>query len=362
MANQLYHTWFRQVRQLRPTERITRLQNLVWLLVGIYQSRSVHLSKAAGKMSGLTRLTSKTRRLSRFLDNPAVRVREWYSPVACGWLRYVAETVGEIRLVVDGTKIGFGHQLLMIGVAYRRRVIPIVWTWVPFVKGHSATDTQLALVTYVHQLIPRGVPVVLVGDSEFGIIPVMKQLDAWCWMYVLRQKSNHQVKQTVRGRWQNFGDLIQQAGQSRWLGRRWLTQKFAYRVYLLAHWQAGEKEPWLLATNLTSKPEALRAYRRRMWIEETFGDLKKHGVDLESTHLRHFLRLSRLTLVVALLYAWLITLGQRTIQGGQRQWVDRRERRDLSIFQIGWRIIEWRLTNELPISVPLCVTQLQTVG
>ena len=109
MANQLYHTWFRQVRQLRPTERVTRLQNLVWLLVGIYQSRSVHLSKAAGKMSGLTRLTSKTRQLSRFLDNPAVRVREWYSPVACGWLRYVAEAVGEIRLVVDGTKIGFGH-------------------------------------------------------------------------------------------------------------------------------------------------------------------------------------------------------------------------------------------------------------
>ena len=97
----------------------------------------------------------------------------------------------------------------MIGVAYRRRVIPIVWTCVPFVKGHSATDTRLALVAYVHQLIPLGIPVVLVGDSEFGIIPILKQLDAWFWTYVLRQKSNHQVRQTVRGRWQNFGDLIQ---------------------------------------------------------------------------------------------------------------------------------------------------------
>ena len=116
-----------------------------------------------------------------------------------------------------------------------------------------------------------------------------------------------------------------------------------------------------IACNLASKPETLRAYRRRMWAEETFGDLKKHGVDLESTHLRHFLRLSRLTLVVALLYVWLITVGQRTIQRGQRHWVDRRDRRDLSIFQIGWRMIEWRLANELTIAVPLCVARLQTV-
>jgi hypothetical protein len=341
------------VRQLWPNQRVTRVRNFAWLLVGIYHSRSVHLSKVAGRIPGLTQLPSKTRRMSRFLDNRAVQVREWYSPVAHGWLRYVAETVGEIRLVVDGTKIGFGHQLLMIGVAYRRRVIPIVWTWVPFVKGHSSTDTQLARVAYVHQLIPLGIPVVLVGDSEFGIVPVLKQLDAWAWTYVLRQKSNHQVKQRVRDPWQAFGDQIQHPGHSRWLGRAWLTKKFAYRGYLLAHWQAGEKEPRLLATNLASKRETLRTYRRRMWIEETLGDLKKHGVDLESTHLHHFLRLSRLTLVVALLYVWLITAGQHTIQRGQRHWVDRRERRDLSIFQIGWRMIEWRLTNELDICVSL---------
>jgi hypothetical protein len=46
-ANRLYHTWFVRILQLRPDERITRLRNLVWLMVGIYQSRSVHLSAVA---------------------------------------------------------------------------------------------------------------------------------------------------------------------------------------------------------------------------------------------------------------------------------------------------------------------------
>lgn len=353
MVNHLYHTWLQRVRQLWPDERITRLRTLVWLLVGIYQSRSVHLSKIAGKMSGPAKLLSAVRRLSRFLDNPALRVRDWYEPVAREWLAAMAATVGEIRLIADGTQVGFGHQLLIIALAFRRRAIPIAWTWVKSSRGHSSAYKQLALLQYVRSLLPSGVPVLLVGDSEFGAISVLRQLDAWRWKYVLRQKANHLVKLPRHRRAQAFGSLIQAQGQSLWLGSCRLTAQFEYRVNLLAQWAVGEKEPWLLATNLPTRQLALQAYRRRMWIEEMFGDMKKHGFDLESTHLQHFLRLSRLTLAVALLYVWLLAIGARSIRNGQRHWVDRRERRDLSLFQIGWRMIERFLINAWHISIPL---------
>jgi hypothetical protein len=84
-----------------------------------------------------------------------------------------------------------------------------------------------------------------------------------------------------------------------------------------------------------------------------FGDMKGNGFDLESTHLRYFLRLSRLTLAVALLYVWLISTGSKAVKNGQRHLVDRAERRDLSIFQIGFRLVERCLTNGLPISIRL---------
>jgi hypothetical protein len=90
-----------------------------------------------------------------------------------------------------------------------------------------------------------------------------------------------------------------------------------------------------------------------MWIEETFGDLKGNGFDLESTHLRHFLRLSRLTLAVVLLYVWLVSMGSKAIKDGKRRLVDRVERRDLSIFQIGLRSVERRLANALSVSIRL---------
>jgi len=47
-TNRLYHTWIERIRQLLPDERITRLRNFAWLIVGIYQSKSVHLSDIAG--------------------------------------------------------------------------------------------------------------------------------------------------------------------------------------------------------------------------------------------------------------------------------------------------------------------------
>ena len=69
--------------------------------------------------------------------------------------------------------------------------------------------------------------------------------------------------------------------------------------------------------------------------------------------LRSFLRLSRMTLAVALLYVWLISVGGRTIHQGLRHLVDRHDRRDLSIFQIGLRLVQRRLTNARPIQIPL---------
>ena len=354
--NQPYHSWVSRILQLRPAERITRVHNMADLLHGIFQRKSVHLSQIATQIVSHATLPSVTRRLSRFVDNPAVRVREWYAPIAQTLLQSVVRNVGEIRLLTDGTKVGFGHQLLMISVAYRRRALPIAWTWIKASRGHSSAITQLALLGYVHRLIPHGSRVLLAGDSEFGAIPVLQQLEAWGWFYVLRQKASNQVKTKTGQAWQDFGQLVQRPSQNVWCDEAELTRKYAHPTNLLAYWQVGEAEPWLLATNLPHRRIALQAYGRRMWTEEMFGDLKGHGFDLESTHLQHISRLSRLTLAVVLLYVWVISIGSMVIKNGERSWVDRAERRDLSVFQIGLRWIERRLTNTKTIPMRLYPT------
>ena len=223
--NQLYHTWFQRIRELRPNQRITQVCNFVWLITGIYQSRSVCLDRIAGKMPGKAKLLSYTRRLSRLLENPAIRDREWCEPVARQWLEAQFQHLGEIHLIVDGTKIGFGHQLLIVCLAYRKRAIPIAWTWVKHVKGHSSAFKQLALLANVRNLLPVGAAVFLVGDQEFGSVAVLRQLDKWHWFYILRQKADSGVWFNEQSDWQTFGSHIQKPGQSSWLGRGYLTAK-----------------------------------------------------------------------------------------------------------------------------------------
>ena len=351
--NQLNHTWIQEIRELHPQLSITKVRNFVWLMIGIYLSRSVHLSRVAGKIPSSSKLLSITRRLSRFLDNPSVRVRQWYQPVALSWLQAQLSSLGEIRLIVDGTKVGFGHQLLMVSLAYRRRSVPIAWTWVKYVRGHSSGYKQLALLSYIRQLIPEEARVILVGDTEFGSVKVLKKLDNWHWFYVLRQKTDTLVLAQGSNHWKAFGSFVQKAGQSVWLENACYTGAKKYRVNLLVYWKVGEKEPWCLATNLPDSKSALRYYKRRVWIEEMFGDMKKHGFDLESSMLRSFLRLSRLTLAVAFLYAWMISTGANAIHKGKRHLVDVKSRRDLSLFQIGMRIIERAITNATDLRISL---------
>lgn len=355
-TNQLYHTLIEWMLQLRPGERITRMRNLVWMMIGMYASQSVHLSKMAWVIPGKAQAQSTYRRLRRFLANSAVKVHEWYIPIARQWIVSQAQTTGEVRLIIDGTQTGFGFQLLMVALAFRRRAVPLAWTSIAKSqgKGRNTASSHVALLRQIYPLVPPGTPVLVVGDSEFGDVPVLQQLEAWGWHYVLRQRGVIQVKLPHTSCWQNFQDLVTATGQVVWVKNAWVTLKYGHVTHLCAYWKPGEDDPWLLVTDLPTPQAALRAYRRRMWIEEMFGDFKSNGMNLDSTHVRIPEHLERLTLVAALLLCWCISTGYHVIKNGWRASVDRADRRDLSIFQIGLRFLQRRMANDCPFPIHLC--------
>lgn len=82
-----------------------------------------------------------------------------------------------------------------------------------------------------------------------------------------------------------------------------------------------------------------------------FGDLKDSGFDFERSALRHFVRLSRLTLAVCLLYVWFLAFGTQLVKAGLHHQVDRTDRRDLSLFRIAWDSLHRALLWALPFDV-----------
>jgi hypothetical protein len=349
--SQLYRLWRERLSQLAPDACQTRLANMLWLVIGLYKGRSVYLSLIARQFPIRAKKLSLVRRLERFLDNGAVRVREWYTPVAAGLLK-AASSSGQVHLVIDSTKVGTGHQLMMVAVAYRRRALPLAWTWLRTSTGHSTAHKQLALLSYVQRLMPPGVHVSLIGDSEFGNVALLIQLDNWGWDYVLRLKGTRRFWPYQARHLYRLDRQQPEPGEMRWLGRVNLTASNPYITNLVLYRAHGEPIPWYLATNLPSPHGAIVLYRRRMWIEEMFGDMKGHGFDLEATRLGTFLRLSRLTLAVCLLYLWLVATGEHVLATNQADQVDRNDRRDLSIFRIGWDFIErcLALDDAIPVT------------
>ncbi len=51
-----------------------------------------------------------------------------------------------------------------------------------------------------------------------------------------------------------------------------------------------------------------------MWVEEMYGDLKGHGFDLETIHLKSAQRIARLFLAVSIVFVWLISLGSWVVK------------------------------------------------
>ncbi|MFN8439617.1 MAG: IS4 family transposase [Caldilineaceae bacterium] len=348
---QTYHIMVKRLQTIVSHERITRIRGMALLQSGMLASRSVKLNRIASKLPGKAKKLSRVRQFERLVANHRIRVREWYHPIAEGLLKEASKASGRIRLIIDGSKVGNGHQLLMVSLGYRRRSLPIAWTWVRHKRGHSSGYKQCALLAYVHSLVPRATEVVVVGDSEFS--PLQALLASWGWFYALRQKGNHLLRLAEDQPWLRCDELVSQAGEQRWLTNIQLTQQHLHTCNFLALWQRGEKEPWLLATNLPTAQLTRLDYSRRMWTEGMFADFKGNGFDLESSRLQSFQHLSRLTLALALLYVTLLAFGSQIIKNGLRHWVDRTDRRDLSIFRIGFDTLERRLANSLSFSIRL---------
>jgi hypothetical protein len=346
---QLYSSLQQFIEQTLQDQCRTRLANLMWMMSGIFLSGSVQLNHIARKLPLRAKKLSTVKRFSRFLDNPEVDVGVWYEPFARRLLQSVASG-GQVHLIIDTTKVAFGYRLVMLSVAYRRRSLPLAWTWLSGVKGHSTSQLQVRLLKSIQAYFPLDCRVSLVGDCEFGRGSLLTYLRKVGWDYALRQVGSQRLWWQGNGQWQRIDSLLEEPG-CRWLGWTVLTHTHKHFTHFVAFWRKSQSEAWWLATNQRSIRAAVKLYRRRMWIEEMFADFKRHGFDLEGSHLRSASRLDRLTLVVCLLYLWLIALAQHIENCSWRDLVDRHDRRDLSFFRLACDFVDRCLVLAVPIPI-----------
>ena len=241
-------------------------------------------------------------------------------------------------------------------VVYKGRALPLAWRVRQAPKGHFPEDLHIALVDLIRGLIPAGTPVVLLGDGEFDGTRLQHTLQQAGWSYACRTATStvalwegETFRLAVLGACLKPGRLIE-------LQEVYCTREAYGPIMVLCGWAKGYHEPLYVVSNMATAEDACRWYEKRFRIETFFSDQKSRGFHIHKSHMSDVQRLSRLLLAACLAYIWLVYLGSVCEKEQWRPLIHRRKRCDLSLFQLGLRLLEHFLNEELPIPVQFHVT------
>jgi DDE family transposase len=339
----------------QPTSAVARhLMTLAALISGIVGSKSTHLPKIAAHVPDGTKPESRGKRFARWVRNDKITADVYFVPYAKALLTHLAlQTLG---LILDGSVVGRGCVALMMHVVYKGRALPLAWQVRKGKKGHFPEALHIALVRQVYKLIPMEASVVLLGDGEFDGTRFQHTVQAYHWSYVVRTGSHILVEWAgERFRCATVAACIK-PGTLVELTEVRVTEAAYGPVMLLCCWAKGYKEPLHLLTNMASADEACRVYAKRFRIETFFSDQKSRGFHLHQSHLADPMRLSRLLTAACLAYIWIIYLGALCEQDGWIRIIHRSDRCDLSLFQLGLRLLEYLLNEDRAIPVAFYMT------
>jgi Transposase DDE domain len=351
-AHQRYRAIHRSLMQALPCSRTSHqakaIQVLSALICGIVGANHSHLPRVASKSPSFgVKRSSQIKRYQRWLMNERVSSETFYLPFVQALLLSLAHV--PLVFVMDGSAVGRGCVMLMLSLRYRGRALPIAWTVVQGKKGHFPAATHCQLLTQVVPLIPQGADVIFLGDGEFDSIELQRRLEELNWRYVCRTACNTLFD--CGEPMPHLNDLGITPGE--WLILRdvKLTAARYGPVLALIVWERGYNEPIYLVSNFSDEQTAVHWYRRRAHIETFFSDQKSRGFRLDLSHLSDPARLHRLLIAACLAYLWLIALGSQALADKLVSQIHRSDRCDLSLFQLGLRLLDWFLDTACPIPV-----------
>ena len=345
------------LRQVIPTQanshREKHLRTLTALICGIVGAKHTHLPKIADQApSAGAKRESRITRFERFVTNRAVTYETFFLPHARALLNALARE--PLVLVMDGSSVGRGCVALLINVVYYGRALPLAWLVVKGKKGHFPEASHCALIAVVEKFIPLGARVVFLGDGEFDGTGLQAKIHGYGWQYVCRTASSTLV--WCGSARIHFGDMGVVQDDAVLIEDAAVTAARYGPVLALAVWAAEQLAPLYLVSNLASAEEALNWYRLRFRIETFFSDQKSRGFQIDKSHLGKPERLSRLLLAACLAYLWIVYLGRVAEQEGWSPILQRTNRCDLSLFQLGLSLLAHFLNEELPLPVTFRLT------
>lgn len=302
---ELYH-WHRAVRVAFGFLGYWQALGLALYSYGVVLARQCAPSKVAEKLPLVGKADSVQRRLERWLDNERI---DWQR--CCqAWAGWVLSHYRGQRLIllVDETKLGNHLSAMVVGVAYRGCCIPLAfWCYPPKAWPLKQVVLIEMLLSWIVPSIPPGVIPLVQADRGIGTSPdLLRAIVALGWHFEVRVQKNTRLRREAEPDCP-LAALVSQAGQT-WRGQGQVFKKAGWlEAEVRVVWGQAYRECWCIVTNC---PDVTGwEYAVRYWQESSFRDLKSDGWQWQASRIWTPAHANRLLLVLALAYAWVLTLG-----------------------------------------------------
>ena len=216
-----------------------------------------------------------------------------------------------LPLAIDATMLRGRLVVLCLSVLYRGSAIPVAWAVLPH-RGKGAWMPHLErLLGLLAPVVPAAMTVVVMTDRGLWSPHLWRQSRANGWHPLMRIRPDATFAPRGQARQQARG-LVPGAGFC-WVGDGVAFKHRPKRLSatLVVVWGGGQKEPWLLLTDLPPETVGVGWYGLRTWIELGFRAIKSLGWHWERTRRTDPERIARHWLVLAVATLLDLAVGTR---------------------------------------------------
>ena len=233
-----------------------------------------------------------------------------FAPLLCWILSWWTVDERRLALAMDASNLSDRFTVLCISVVYRGCAIPVAWkilvenapgSWEPYWKD---------LFTLIHSSVPAGWTVIVLADRGLYAKWLYEHLVSLGWHPFLRINVRGKVRPEGEEAFRWLSSLVPVAG-SAWAGavECFVDKPKRLSCTLLACYEAGYADPWLIVTDLPASAANVVWYSMRSWIEAGFKDTKRGGWQWHQTKMSDPARASRLWLAIAVATLWAVSVG-----------------------------------------------------
>ena len=215
-----------------------------------------------------------------------------------------------LALALDASTLTQRFTILTISVVVRGCAIPVAWHIVEATRAGAWRPHWERLLEQLEGCVPAEWTVIVAADRGLYAKWLFASIVRLGWHPFLRINRQGMYREAAQSSFRPLSLLVRCIGQ-RWAGRVvcFATKQRQLECTLLARWDKGYREPWLIVTDLEVASADVAWYGLRSWIECGFKDAKRGGWHWEQTKMKDPRRAERLWLAMALATLWVVSVG-----------------------------------------------------